>query len=237
MEQLIGILARVLVFAFVAGMFTLVFVMDRRRRRENKQIDHDYAQLARIAPERGWTYYYCAGGQLDQYSGVGPFPGVCRNMRAWHYTTGEIRGRSFKFFEYRYIDPLSNDSSGPKHPTIESVFIITTPGSAPSMEIYHPDMLDSIADWRTKVELGVPEFDKEFRIATKDEAFARAVLHGELVSFLLTDPRTKASRIALRDDVAVTWFTGTMSAKAADEKLNYLCDVLERIPAQAWTTG
>jgi hypothetical protein len=37
--------------------------------------------------------------------------------------------------------------------------------------------------------------------------------------------------------VAVTWFTGTMSAPAADEKLNYLCDVLERIPAQAWTTA
>ncbi|MEU6147587.1 hypothetical protein ABZ848_45470 [Streptomyces sp. NPDC047081] len=237
MEQLVGILIKVLLFAFIAGMFTLVFVVARRGRMKAQQINDDYAQLARIAPERGWTYALCVRGQIDQYAGVGPFPGVCQNLRAWHYTTGEIRGHSFKFFEFRYNNPLSSESGERKRPIIESVFILTTPGSAPSTEIYHPDMLDSVTDWRTKVQLGMPEFDSEFRIATKDEAFARAVLCGELVSLLLADPRAKASRIALRDNVAITWFTGTMSAQAADEKLNYLCDVLERIPAQAWTAA
>ncbi|POX45953.1 hypothetical protein [Streptomyces sp. Ru72] len=236
MELLVGTLIKVLLFAFIAGMFTLVFIMARRGRRQSERIRAEYAQLARIAPERGWTYTPYVRGKIDQFSGVGPFP-KGQNLPAWHYTAGEIRGHSFKYFEYREKN-IVPDGEVTERPDIiiESVFVVTTPGSAPYMEIYHPGMLDTMMDRRTKVQLGVPKFDLEFRIASRDEPFARSVLSGDLIPFLLTDPRAKKSRIALRDDAVFTWYTGTMSPQAADEKLNYLCDVLERIPAQAWTT-
>ncbi|MEV2217917.1 hypothetical protein AB0H86_41915 [Streptomyces sp. NPDC050997] len=238
MELLVGILVKGLLFAFIAGMFALVFVMSRRGRKQETQVRDEYAQLPRMAPERGWTYTPSAQGQIDQYCGVGPFPRSGENLRAFHYTTGEFRGRSFKFFEYRYNNPMSGgEVAERKQLIVESVFVVTAPGSGPKVEIYQPGRLDGLMDRRSKMELGVPEFDQEFCIATRDEAAVRDVLSGDLVPFLLSDPRAKDSPISLRGDEMLTWYTGTLSPQAVDERLNYLSDVLERIPAQAWTAA
>ncbi|WSQ12167.1 hypothetical protein OG604_32850 [Streptomyces sp. NBC_01231] len=238
MEQLVGILVKGLLFAFIAGMFTLVFVMSRRGRKQAAQVGEEYAQLPRMAAERGWAYTARAEGKIDQFCGVGPFPRSGENLRAYHYTTGQFRGRSFKYFEYRYNNPMSGgEVAERKQLIVESVFVVTAPGSGPKVEIYRPGKLDGLMDRRTKVQLGVPEFDQEFCIATRDEASVRGVLSGDLVPFLLSDPRAKDSPIALRGDDLFTWYTGTLSPQAVEERLNFLCDVLERIPAQAWTAA
>ncbi|MBO1336039.1 hypothetical protein [Streptomyces sp. VRA16 Mangrove soil] len=238
MDQLVGILVKVLLFAFVAGIFAVVFVVSRRGRKERERITADYADLARIAPERGWSYAPRVRGEIDQYCGAPPFPGSGSNLSAWHYTTGEFRGRAFKYFEYRYNNPMSGgEAAARRNLIIESVFIMATPGTAPAVEIFRPDMLDSVMDRRTRVQLGVSEFDERFRIASQDEGFARSVLSGDLVPFLLSDPRAETSRIALRGDKVFTWYSGTLSPAAAEEKLGYLCDVLDRIPAHVWTSA
>ena len=87
------------------------------------------------------------------------------------------------------------------------------------------------------MRLGIPEFDDTFRVVTKDEDFARNVLSGSMTSFLLTDPRAGKSPLQLRDGELFTWYTGTLSPEHLEEKLNYLCDVLDQIPAQAWTAA
>ncbi|MFE0739310.1 hypothetical protein [Streptomyces sp. NPDC058855] len=220
MEQLVGILVKVLLFAFVAGMFTLVFVVSRRGRKQTEQVRDEYAQLRRLAPERGWTYTAHTQGRIDQYFGVGPFPRSGGNLSAFHYTTGEFRGRSFTYFEYRYNNPMSGgEVADRKQLIVESVFVVKAPGSGPKAEIYRP------------------EFDEKFSIATTDEAAVRDLLGGDLVPFLLSDPRAEDSPIALRGDDLFTWYTGTLSPQAVDERLNYLCDVLERIPTRAWTAA
>lgn len=237
MNGWVGELIKWLLYAFIAGMFILVFAMSRHGRKKVAQIREDYAQLARIAPERGWTYEARARGKIDQHCGAGPMPGRGSNLSAYHYTTGELRGRSFKYFEYRYINPMSGaDAADRKQPIIESVFIVTTPGSGPSVEILLPSKLDAVLDRRARMQLGVPEFDQQFRVVTKDEGFVQRALSDAVVPFLLSDPRAKKSPLHLRDCELFTWYTGTMSPKAVDEKLNYLCDVLDRIPEQAWST-
>ncbi|MCD7443994.1 hypothetical protein K4B79_38020 [Streptomyces lincolnensis] len=238
MEQLVGILVKVLLFAFVAGMFTLVFVVSRRGRKQTEQVRDEYAQLRRLAPERGWTYTAHTQGRIDQYFGVGPFPRSGGNLSAFHYTTGEFRGRSFTYFEYRYNNPMSGgEVADRKQLIVESVFVVKAPGSGPKAEIYRPGRLDALMDRRTKIQLGVPEFDEKFSIATTDEAAVRDLLGGDLVPFLLSDPRAEDSPVALRGDDLFTWYTGTLSPQAVDERLNYLCDVLERIPTRAWTAA
>ncbi|WP_372350705.1 hypothetical protein [Streptomyces sp. KL116D] len=54
-------------------------------------------------------------------------------------------------------------------------------------------------------------------------------------SFRTTAPRKNPLRV--RDDELFTWYTGTLSPQAVEERLNYLCDVLDRIPARTWAAG
>ncbi|MGN5380398.1 hypothetical protein ACQ4WX_34335 [Streptomyces lasalocidi] len=123
-----------------------------------------------------------------------------------------------------------------EQPIIETVFVVTAPGSGPSVAILPPSRLDAMLDRRVKMELGVPEFDQKFRIVSGDDELARRTLSSAVVTFLLSDPRAEKSPLQIRGNELFTWYTGTMSPQAIDEKLNYVCDVLERIPAQAWVT-
>ncbi|MEU9477390.1 hypothetical protein [Streptomyces sp. NPDC048191] len=238
MEQWAGILVLVLLFACVAGMFTLVFTMSARGRKKDAQIQEDYAQLARIAPERGWTYERRVQGRIDQYCGLRPFPTRGSNLRAWHYTTGEFRGRQFTYFEYRYMNVTSGaDIAERKQPTIEAVFVVTTPGPGPFVQILRPNVLDRLFDRRAKMQLGVPEFDQNYRVITDDEEFVRNALCPAVVPYLMTDTKTKKSPLQLRNNDLFTWYRGTLSPQTVDEKLNFLCDVLDRIPAQTWSAA
>ncbi len=84
--------------------------------------------------------------------------------------------------------------------------------------------------------LGAPEFDENFRIVTDSEDFPHGILSDPLQAFLLSDPRAQKSPLRLRDDELFTWYTGTLSPQDVEERLDYLCDVLDRIPAQVWAT-
>ena len=238
MEQLIGILAKVLFFAAIAGLFAFVIRTFVRTHKEDKRIRQEWAELPQVAAGRGWTYEQRARGQATQYCGIGPMPGSGSNLSAWHYITGEFRGRSFKCFEHRYNSPISGNQPGDrKRPTIEAIFIVAAPGSGHPVEILRPSKTDVLLDRRPRMRLGIPEFDDTFRVVTKDEDFARNVLSGSMTSFLLTDPRAGKSPLQLRDGELFTWYTGTLSPEHLEEKLNYLCDVLDQIPAQAWTAA
>ncbi|MES9524969.1 hypothetical protein [Streptomyces capoamus] len=238
MEQWAGILVLVLLFAFIAGMFTLVFTVSARGRKKDARVREDYAQLARIAAERGWEYEPHVQGRIDQYCGLRPFPGRGSNLRAWHYTTGEFRGRSFKCFEYRYMNVASGADVGErKQPTIETVFIVTTPGPAPFTQVLRPRLLDTLFDRRPKVQLGLPEFDRDFRVVTDDEEFFRHALGRTVVPYLLSDLQTEKSPLQLRGDELFTWYRGTLSPQAVEEKLTYLCDILDRVPEEAWAAA
>ncbi|MFI1732707.1 hypothetical protein ACH40E_26565 [Streptomyces acidicola] len=241
MELLVGILVKVLLFAVIAGMFTLVITTSVRGRRQDARIRNEWEQIAQIAPERGWTYHPCTRGQIDQYGGMGPILYKGENQAAWHYTTGEFRGRPFTYFEYRYkrstVDGDVNDFGEHRRLVIKAVFIVTAPGSGSYMEILRRSKLGAVLDGRPGKRVGVPEFDKEFKVLAKDEAFFRNALSGGAVPFMLADSRAKKSPLRFRDNELITWYTGALSPQTVDEKLNYLCDVLDRIPAQAWTAA
>ncbi|MEV1024156.1 hypothetical protein [Streptomyces sp. NPDC050264] len=239
MEQLLMILAKVAFFAAIVGMFTLVIRAFVRSNKEDKRTREGWAELSRVAANRGWTYEQRARGRATEYCGVGPMPGSGSNLTAWHYITGDFRGRSFKCFEYRYSNPLSGSSGvgESKKLTIETVILVTAPGSGPFMQIGRPGKLDTVLGRGPRTLLGVPEFDEKFRLDTRDESFARNILDDTFMAFLLSDPRAQKSPIRVRDDELFTWYAGTLSPQALEERLNYLCDVLDRIPAQAWAAA
>ncbi|MFD8374445.1 hypothetical protein ACFV2Z_27315 [Streptomyces sp. NPDC059688] len=237
MEHWAGILMLVLLFTFIVGMFALVFTVSARGRKRDALVEEEYAQLPRIAADRGWTYEGRVQGRIDQYCGVRPFPSRGSNLRAWHYTTGEFRGRSFTYFEYRSMNVASGADAGErKQPTIESVFIVTAPGSGPFVQMLRPRILDTLFDRRATMRMGVPEFDQDFRVVTEDEKFVRDALSHTVVPYLLTEAPSEKSPLQLCGNELFTWYRGALSPRAVDEKLNYLCDVLDRVPAESWTT-
>ncbi|MGY0019106.1 hypothetical protein ACVHNB_08985 [Streptomyces sp. YJ-C3] len=238
MNQLVEILVNVLIFAFIAGIFVLVFMLSRHGRKKNKQINEGYSRLARIAPENGWSYTPHVYGRIDQYCGSRPMPGSGSNLGAFHYTNGEFRGRSFVFFEHRQVDGSATSQPGDaKSLIVDSVFVVTTPGIAPTVDILLPSKLDVVLDRRARTELGVPEFDEKFRVVTDDEEFVRNVLGDTIVPLLLTDSRASSSPLQFRKNELCTWYRGTLSPEVADEKLNFLCDALDQVPAQAWSAA
>ncbi|MFI6880877.1 hypothetical protein ACIBL6_46245 [Streptomyces sp. NPDC050400] len=238
MEQLGLILLKVLFFAAIAGVFFFVIRSFVRSSKEDKRIREGWAALPRLAAERGWTYEQRARGRATEYCGIGPMPGSGDNLSAWHYVTGEFRGRSFVCFEHRYNSPISGNQPGDrKRPTIESLFMVSTPRSVPSVEILRPSMMNVVVDRRDKMQLGVSAFDDTYRVVTQDEDFTRSLLSDDMMSFLLTDPRAKKSPLQLRRAELFTWYTGTLSPSSLDDQLNYLCDVLDRIPERTWTAA
>ncbi|MET9497802.1 hypothetical protein [Streptomyces sp. NPDC006552] len=239
MEQLVGILVKVLLFAFVVGMFTLVIRAFIRSGQEDKRMRRDWEELAQVAAARGWTHERRAPGLATEFCGVGPMPGSGDNLTAWHYVTGEFRGRSFKCFEYRYSNPLSGSTGAgeSKKLTIESVFLVSVPGSGPYLQVGRPGKFDTVMGRGAKTLLGLPAFDAAFRVDTEDETFARTILSDEVQAFLLADERAKKNPLRVRHDELFTWYTGTLSPQALEDRLHYLCDVLDRIPAQAWAAA
>ena len=241
MELLIETLIKVAIFAVLAGFASLAIFLPMRNRRKNRQIRNEWKQLPQFAAERGWTYEPFTEGRIDQYAGAGPIIYKSAGQRVWHYTTGQFRGRSFMYFEYRYkksrVDGDVDHAGEPRPVVIQAVFIITTPGSGAQMEIRRRTRLDALLNKGLTIPVGVPEFDEEFLVFTKDEAFPRTALSGNVMPFLLTDPRAKKSRLLFHENGLVTWYTGTLSAQTVDDNLNYLCDALDLIPAQAWTAA
>ncbi|MFE9441492.1 hypothetical protein ACFYO2_21335 [Streptomyces sp. NPDC006602] len=241
MDQLLWILFKVAFFGFLAGLAALVISLPMRDRRNRKRIKRELEQLPQFAAERGWTYEPFTEGRIDQFAGAGPIIYKGADQPAWNYTTGRFRGRSFMYFDYRYkksrVNGDTDDVDEPRPLVVQAVFIITTPGSGAHMEIRRRTRLDALLNKKLTIPVGVPEFDEEFLIFTKDEAFPRTALSGNVIPFLLTDPRAKKSRLLFHENGLGTWYTGTLSRQAVDDNLNYLCDVLDLIPERAWTAA
>lgn len=237
MDQLLGILLNVFFFAAIAGMFVLVIRMFISSNKEDKRIRQGWSELGRFTAEHGWTHEQRARGQATRYCGVGPMPGSGSGLSAWHHITGEFRDRAFASFEYRAVNASGDLGEGKKRPIIHTLLMVSVPGSGPATEILQPSKLNVLLDRRPSMRLGIPEFDEKFRVVTGDEAWVRNLLSDSVVSFLLTDPRAKRFELELRQDELFTWYKGTLSPHALEEGLNYLCDVLDRIPTQAWTAA
>ncbi|MBV2353569.1 hypothetical protein KUM39_04215 [Streptomyces sp. J2-1] len=237
MPHWVQVLLVVLLFAFVAGMFALVITVFARGRREDARIREDHSRLPLLARERGWTYQARVRGRIDQYCGAGPMPGRGSNLSAWHHTTGEFRGHPFTYFEYRYNSPMTGADGAERKPIIKTVFVVTAPGTAPSVEILRPSKLNALLDRRPSTTLGVPEFDQRFRVVTKDEDFVRTALSGAVVPYLLKYPEARKSPLQFRENELFTWYTGTLSPQAVEERLAFLCDVLQLVPERSWASA
>lgn len=226
-------------FVLVAAVFALVawgFIHVRKR---DGRSDQQQAELVQFVAGRGWSYNPVVRGGGDRYCGTAPFPLAGDNIDICDHITGEFRGRSFSCFEYRKRDGGTDTN---RQWRFYTVCAVTMPTSVPRVSVNRPGPMERLdarmfAGMRGAgqvVQVGIPEFDKEFLTTADDESFAREVLAGQPAQFLLADPRAKDAPVQFHGNELITWYQGRLRPEKLDPQLNYLCDLLDRLPEQAW---
>ncbi|WP_407552014.1 hypothetical protein QOM21_20385 [Streptomyces sp. Pv4-95] len=222
---------------FMAAIFGGYIWASRYVKKRDGQSTEQRDELLQLVASRGWSHTAWVPGGGDRYCGGEPLPGQGTNIPIADQIVGEFRGRAICCFEY---NSRGTDVDGPNTVQRSTVFTVASATPVPRMVIKRPRALDK---WNARVgalfgggkvmELGVPEFDEAFRVIANDEEFARNVLTGSLAQFLMSDPRAKEEPLRFQGNDLITWHRGRLRAEQIEQKLNYLCDVLDHQPAQA----
>ncbi len=222
---------------FIAAFLGLFIWASRRVNKRDNRSPQQMEELLQLVESRGWSHIAWAPGQGDRYCGGDPLPMKGVNIPLRDYIVGEFRGRAISCFEHNSRDM---NADGPDSVRYSTVFVVTMPTSVPRMVIKRPQALDKVNARAAAVfgggkvmELGDPAFDEEFRVIADDEEFTRGVLNASLAHFLMSDARAKDEPLRFQGNILLTWHRGRLRAEHIDQKLNYLCDVLDHLPNQA----
>lgn len=231
MEVLVPIAVVLVAIAIFGGSLTVVIVLWRKQRRTRSEV----AELMRLAQQRGWTYQQSDYGSADRFSGGEPFPTVSRNLRVWDLITGTYRGRPFCCFEYRRRSFSPGDTTD-RDQDYFRVFAVRTPAQRPKVEVKEAGLGSKVLDLVGAKDLSLdhPEFDEAFRVTTDNDRFARDVLNIDTRQWLLQDQRADDLPFRFERDELVTWQRGRLRPGSIDPSLDYLCDVLDRVPDFVW---
>lgn len=237
MDEAVEVLILVGMILFMGAIFGFVVYSWRHTNKRDGRSDEQRADLIRFVQGRGWSHTAHVPGGGDRYCGGPPLPVDGVNVPVWDLVTGEFRGRAFCCFEYHTRDINAN---GPETWQYYSVFAVTMPTSSPRMTVDRPRALDKV-NTRLQtavfgggevVELGIPEFDEQFRVIADDTNHARIVLSGHLGQFLTSDPRAKDHPLRFHGNELLTWHKGRIRPEQIEPKLDYLCDIVDSRPVQ-----
>lgn len=223
--------APVLVLLLVAVVFTGVITLAVASLRRARRLRTDQDALVPLAQRNGWHYQARNTGYADRFTG-GPLPRFSRNLRVSHLVTGTVRGRPFGCFQYRRRAVGSGGRGARTTYETFRVFAVGTSTPRPTVQVARAGLGGRLLDrvGAGGVEVGDPEFDAAFRI-TGDATSARQALGPQLRRWLLDDPRAARWPLRFERDELVTWQPGPLTASSVESALEFLCDVLDRVPA------
>lgn len=220
---------------FMAAFFGFIIWAWRYVNKRDNRSPQQFEELIQFVETQGWSHTAWTAG--DRYCGGEPLPMKGDNIPIRDHIVGEFRGRPISCFE-RNSREMNTD--GPDSVRYSAVYAVTMLTPVPRMVIKRPRAMDKVNARADAVfgggkvmELGDPEFDEAFRLIANDEEFARSVLAGPMAQFLISDPRAKGQPLRFQENHLLTWHRGRLRAEEIEQKLNYLCDVLDRLPAQA----
>ena len=192
------------------------------------------AAFTAFAAARGWGYRERDDVLTERYVGT-PF-GQGFGKQAAHVLVGPHRGRTFAAFEYVYKE---RQGSGKNRRTVtyrHTVVALDTPAARPTLELAREGIgrkllgLVGVRDLQLESE----EFNKTFHIRAENDRFAYDVLHPRTMEWMLGDQRCRDMPFRFERADLVTWRQGSIDLDAAVWMLDYLCDVLDRVPAFVW---
>lgn len=192
------------------------------------------AAFTALAAGRGWHYTERDRGLANRFEGT-PF-GEGHSRDAKHVLTGTFRDRPLLAFEYSYKETRG---SGKDRKTVTyhyTVVSIGLPAPKPTLQVTREGWgrkllgLVGIRDLQLESEA----FNKTFHIHTTNDRFAYDVLHPRMMEWMLADQWALSTPFRFERADLLTWAEGPFDPSYVDGYLNYLCDVLDRVPSFVW---
>ena len=219
-------------------------------------------QLGRLASERDWRYTARNDGLASRFSGF-PFDQydgsrfLLRRRSVRHVLTGQHRGRQFCCFEYRWKRARSSAHEGYVVSSVAHLIVaVAAPAHGPILQVVPSGPLramgdaadrslvvrkllgdDAVNHLRDLTSLtGSPSegFARDFLVSSNDERFAATVLNPKMTAWMLADPRARETPYRFEDKDLLTWREDHLEVHDIEARLDYLCDVLDRVPMAAW---
>ena len=182
------------------------------------------AELRSWAREHGWNYAEHQSAPLGDAvlprCTNGPHP------RAQHVLSGRRGRHAVVVFEHAH----TARNGAAKVRQAYRIVAVRTPGPNADLEIRRRDRPAPSDD----------AFERTFHAVGGDTGFARSVLDRAMTGWLLSDPRSRSLPVRFSGDYVLTWAAMRLDPNRSLTAADYLIDVVERIPAEAWkrhTTG
>ncbi|WP_150236368.1 hypothetical protein [Nocardiopsis quinghaiensis] len=176
------------------------------------------AELRSWARTHGWTYTDHLSRPLGEAalprSTVGPHP------RAEHVLTGR-RGQ-YPVVAFEQTHTMGRGTGRVRH--AYRIVAVRTPGPNAELRILR----------RRDRGISDDTFDSAFHASGNDPAFTGAVLDGVVTKWLLADPRSRSLPVHFSGDYVLTWAAMRLDPDRALTVADYLIDLVERIPDEAW---
>ncbi|MFL1380336.1 hypothetical protein [Nocardiopsis protaetiae] len=178
-------------------------------------------ELRSWARAQGWTYAEHHPAPLGAAALPRPMGG--RSPRFRHVLEGRHGGHHVTLFEHT---PRPAARGTGEVPHTYRVVAVRTPGTDTDLEIRRRD--DAPAGAAT-------DFARAFQVSGGD-GFARAALDRETVEWMLSDPRSRSFPVRFTGEHVLTWAVLRLDPDRALTAADYLIDLIDRVPEQAWGT-
>ncbi|GAB3919365.1 hypothetical protein GCM10011575_30210 [Microlunatus endophyticus] len=221
----------IVVGAVFFGIVIIAIVSWFAQQRKNEEREQEFTRLATqyglhfIAEDNSYSGRYDDGQKPFRTLG-----GKARNI-----LQGSYRGRAVCVFEYRYTTTSSNGQTTSSTTHHFPIWVVGLPAAAPLFTVGAEGMFGgkvASALGFERLDIGDKAFDDAFKVKCDDEQFGRRVLHPAVIDLLR---RTGPWDWRFSGPNMISYSQGVFEAAAAMPQLDLMCDLLDLVPADAWT--
>lgn len=217
---------------FVVGMVIIAivsFVVQQQKNEERAQA------FGKIAASTGLQFIAEDDSCSKRFDdGEKPFRTMGRG-RVRNILQGSYRGRPVCVFEYRYTTTSSNGQTTTSTTHHFPIWVVGLPAPAPLFTVGAEGVFGgkvAAAMGFTRLDIGDRAFDDTFKIKCDDEQFGRRVLHPAVIELLR---QTGPWNWRLSGANMISYEQGVFEPAQALPRLDLMCNLLDRIPADAWS--
>ncbi|GGL69548.1 hypothetical protein GCM10011575_30220 [Microlunatus endophyticus] len=221
-----GLMAFVVIMGGLIALVVVLVVIGQQNRKRRME------EFGRLAAGVGLQFIPADNSFLLRYSdGHAPFQGrgAARNI-----LLGNFRGRPVCLFQYSYTTSSYNGTRTTSTTHSYAIWLVALPRPVPLFSVGHEGIFGgkvAAAIGFRRLDIGDPSFDDVFKIKCDNEWFGRRVLHPAVIDLLR---RTGPWNWRLSGPNMISYQEGIFEPAAALPRLNLMCDLIDRIPADAW---
>jgi hypothetical protein len=201
---------------------------------QHKAHQKKVAEFTAFAAQRGWTYTEKDKRLRDRFLGA-PF-GKGHGREARHILRGEHRGRPILIFEYIYKETQGSGDQQQTQTYRHTVASASLPSPKPTLQVGREGFgrkilgLVGVRDLQLESE----QFNETYHIKTDNERFAYDVLHPRMMEWMMADQRALTYGFRFERGDLVVWDREKIELAKVPGMLDYVCDVLDRVPDFVW---